>query len=75
MKETFHAIHAAETESFLSSLGVLTALRSGQLSCNSCGAVITLDNFQAVGRMHGNLVFICSTQGCLLGKANKEDLP
>lgn len=73
MKETFQAIHAAELNSFLSRLGVLESLKSGELTCEGCGTVITLDNFRALSRQEGNLVFLCSNEECLLRGKRKED--
>lgn len=72
MKETFQVIHAAELDSFLARLDVLEALKSGQLTCEGCGTVMTLGNFRAVSRQEGNLVFLCSNEECLLRGNRKE---
>lgn len=65
MKETVQAVFGTEVRSFFESLNLLQAFESGQFTCHKCGDVITADNFRAVTRYRGGLLFSCVKNECL----------
>jgi len=70
MKEVFQAVHSAELESFLSRLDLLDKFRNSEIKCHACADVITLDNFKALTRKGGHLLFSCNKEACLFSLAS-----
>lgn len=64
-RDEIRAVHSAEVEAFFAEAGFLDALIGAQLSCHRCKKVITLDNFEAVTRKNGVLLFSCRDENCL----------
>ncbi len=65
MYKTIKVVHARELQEFFEKIGQLDLLRDGQLRCNVCGSVITLENFGAIYKTGGVLEFICTSSKCL----------
>lgn len=65
MKEVFRAIHSAELEDFFRRLGVFEKFNEGELRCHVCGVSIDTENFGAVTRKGGALLFLCSKETCM----------
>lgn len=55
----FDLVHESELRSFFCRIRMLDALESGSLRCAACNAVMTLENFAAVTRQEGDLLFLC----------------
>lgn len=71
MKETIKVVHAEELDEFFTRIGCGNAFRAGQLKCSSCKQTITAENFRAVTRSAGRLVFFCSDEKCLHHEPSK----
>ena len=65
MKETVQALLGTEVRSFFESLNLLQTFETGQLTCHNCQDVITAQNFRAVTRHHGGLLFSCDKNECV----------
>jgi len=62
--EEIQAVHPSDLLRLFESLGLKQQLLSGQLECAVCGDVITADNFRAIARKQGEIIFCCSRAGC-----------
>jgi len=79
VKEVFKAVHVAELPDFLARIGVAEDFKAGKLRCFACERPMTTENFRAVTRVAGKLVFFCSDESCLQrgtqGGMTNERLP
>lgn len=66
MKELFQAVHRNDVQDFFKNIGLLERLTDGSLQCCSCADVITADNFRAVTKYNGKLLFSCSKEICFI---------
>jgi hypothetical protein len=69
MKEIVQAVLGSEVRSFFESLNLLKTFETGQFNCHKCGDVITVENFRAVTRHNGGLMFSCDKNECLASLA------
>ena len=72
MKEIVQAVLGSEVRSFFESLNLLQAFERGEFTCHKCGDVINVENFRAVTRHHGGLMFSCNKNECLSSLASLE---
>ncbi len=64
-KEVIRTIYHKDVANFFESTRLSEKLAGGDVSCSICGEIITLDNFRAVTRKSGNLLFCCDKESCL----------
>lgn len=64
-REKIQAIHSRELKQFLADRNLLGPLIASTLRCHACGTVITLENFAAVTRKDGQLLFSCRKEACV----------
>ena len=72
MKEIVQAVLGTELRSFFESLNLLQAFERGEFACHRCGDIITAQNFRAVTRHRGGLMFSCDKSECLSSLAALE---
>lgn len=65
-KEVVKAVYHKDVTKFFESIGLTEELSQGKLFCSICGAIITTDNFRAVLRKSGELLFCCDQESCIL---------
>lgn len=72
-RKPIKAVHSADLQNFLTSLGIWDDIQNGRMTCAVCGDVITIDNFQAVFPEEGKIRAICNKPDCMaaLTKAGK----
>ncbi len=73
MKEVFQALHSSEIEDFIGRLGLFEKFKAGEIKCHACGDTITTDNFKALTRKGGRLVFACMKERCFLSLGSFEE--
>jgi hypothetical protein len=66
MKEHIRAIHNDEVVNFFRSIGLLSDLEDGKLSCEICSDPLTVASFQAAAKLNGKLIFCCNRPSCYL---------
>lgn len=65
MKEgRMKAVHDADLESLLDSLGVLSEVLHGVRRCAFCGKVVTMDNIECIFPQDREVRFCCSSVEC-----------
>ena len=64
-KEIIQAIYHKNVLDFFESLGLSEELANGKIRCSFCNEIITQDNFRAVTRKAGNLLFCCDNKSCI----------
>jgi len=62
MKEVVKIVHYKEVEDFLESIIKLEKI--GEATCSICGAKITPENFKALVRKSGKILFCCDKPEC-----------
>lgn len=74
-KEVIRAIYHKDTANFFESVGLSKKLKEGKLKCIICGETIRIDNFRAVMRKSGKLLFCCNKESCIqrFGSFLKEE--
>jgi hypothetical protein len=65
-KEVVRAIYHKDVAYFFEWIGLSEELSQGNIVCSICGTTMTLDNFRAVARKSGRLVFCCDKDSCIL---------
>jgi hypothetical protein len=73
MKEIVNAVHPTDVYSFFVGYDLIHALEEGTIKCHSCGVTITLENFRAVTRRSGNLLFACTQECCYILLIERDD--
>ncbi len=63
--ERLKAIHDDDLEAFLSSLGLLDKILSGDIKCKFCRDQITLENLQSVFPDSGSISIVCKKELCM----------
>ena len=63
-KRRIRAVHEYDLETFLDSIGILEGITDGEVTCASCGTLISLENFDSIGREQGELRVYCSNPDC-----------
>ena len=58
------AVHEMDLENYLSSLGLLDALKEGKFNCKHCKIEITLDNFLCIYPIDDEIVICCDNPIC-----------
>lgn len=64
-EKVIRTIYHKEITDFFKSIGLSEKLAKGEIHCNICGETITIDNFRAVARRAGNLLFCCKKELCI----------
>jgi len=64
-KEVIRTIYHKRVANFFESIGLFEELEKGKIHCFVCGEIITLDNFRAVIRRSGKLLFCCDKESCI----------
>ena len=64
-KAVIRAIYHKEVVDFFESIGLLEALRRGEIYCDVCGEQLTLDNFKASSKRSGKFLFCCDKELCV----------
>jgi dimeric dUTPase (all-alpha-NTP-PPase superfamily) len=64
-KKIVKTIYHKETADFFESIGLIEKLMEKKIHCSVCGDVITLENFRAVTRKRGDLLFCCDKERCI----------
>lgn len=63
---TIPAVHDWHLEGVLSDLGLMPALRAGELRCASCQAVLSLERVGAIlVRQKGRYALVCLRSDCI----------
>jgi len=63
--EIIRVIYHKDVTEFFKSLGLFDKLTSGEILCSVCGEKITIENFRAVTRKSGKLLFCCNKDACI----------
>jgi len=63
--EVIRAIYHKDIADFLKSIGLFDKLKRGEIVCSICGDKITIENFRAVTRKAGKLLFCCNKDSCI----------
>jgi len=63
--EIIRVIYYKDVAEFFKSLGLFDKLKSGDILCYICGEKITIENFRAVTRKSGKLLFCCNKDACI----------
>lgn len=71
-REELKAVHDADLEQFLSSLGVLDQIKNGDHQCLVCKSRITLENLGAVHPREGKIFFLCDRPLCLANLSGED---
>jgi len=72
MKEIIKAIHSSEIEDLIKKIGLLERFKAEEIRCNICGDTIKLNNFKAITRRDGQIVFLCNKEKCFSTITNKK---
>ncbi len=71
MKEKINILHNTEVEQFFKKIGMLTELNNGEIRCEECGNIITLNNFRLVFKENNELKFLCNKELCFQYRLSK----
>ncbi|MFW6130546.1 MAG: hypothetical protein ACOC56_05115 [Atribacterota bacterium] len=63
--EDIKTIYHKDVEQFFKDMGKYEALINEEISCDICGRTITLENFRAVKKESGELLFCCQDEECM----------
>ena len=72
-KEVVRVIYHENVAQFFESLGLSEKLARGEIRCAVCDQVVTLQNFRAVTKKSGILLFCCDNEACIGGLAASEE--
>ncbi len=72
-KEAIRAVLEEDLEEFLSSLNILESINSGQINCDNCNKIITLDNLGSIFPKNNRINLFCNSVLCL-SNADFEDI-
>ena len=64
-KEVIRAIYHKDVTNFFESIGLSEKLARGEIRCDFCAEAIASDNFRAVARKSGKLIFCCDKEPCV----------
>lgn len=64
-KEIIRTVYHKDVADFFGSLGLSEEVQRGEIRCSICGEQITLENFRAVSKKSGNLLFCCNQEFCI----------
>lgn len=64
MEFKLKAVHEAELEKYLNSLGVLDDVRGGKFKCRHCRTTITLENFLCMYPVGDEIAMCCNNPIC-----------
>ena len=64
-EEVIRTIYYRDVANFFESIGLSEELVRGEIRCSICGEIITLNNFRAVTRKSGELLFCCDRESCV----------
>ena len=64
-RHRLRAIYEDDLIKFLESIGIKSAVRSGDLRCRVCNKVVSIDTLQAVIPMGNKVGIVCSKKKCL----------
>ena len=65
VSEVIRAIYHKDVANFFKSLGLFDKLKNGEILCSVCGDKLTVENFRAVTRKSGKLLFCCNKESCI----------
>lgn len=74
MAQPIKLVHAEEVRGLLTHLGFLDSVEAGEVTCCSCGSVVTVENFRAVERRDGMLRFYCTAPQCTVDPVSETTL-
>lgn len=72
-KELIHAVHPKDVLSFFATHNLLGELEAGKIRCAMCQDTISLENFRAVTRLRGKLLFACNKDSCGFALMDREE--
>ena len=75
VKLAIKAVYDDDLESYLSSLGVLNAVKAGKIKCFSCASTITLSNLLAVFPDADGVGMSCNNSKCLEALERRSEVP
>ena len=61
---SFHFVHPDEVSDFFHQIGLHEEFLKGEIYCNFCEEIIGAENFKAVTRCRGQLIFVCDKSTC-----------
>jgi hypothetical protein len=64
-KEVIRTIYHKDVANFFESMELSEKLAQGEFRCIICVEKITVDNFRAVARKSGGLLFCCDNESCI----------
>jgi len=64
-KETITAVHDADLEKYLSSLGILDSVTTGAYRCAVCGNSVGLTNVGAIFPRDNKIEIVCDSPYCV----------
>jgi len=77
MRFKLKAVHDADLENYLMSLGILDGIKNGDFKCKYCGTTITLENLLCLYPVNEEISICCDRPSCYqmaLKEAEKENL-
>jgi len=66
-RKSVYGIHDEDLQTVLREIGSLDEIISGSIRCTVCGKVISLDNLGGWRNIHGQQLYFCDMDSCLLG--------
>jgi hypothetical protein len=72
-RRELRAVHDKDLELFLERVGILEAIKEKQLTCTSCGSVISLENFGGVYPIGENIAVVCDKLECVAPLLRKKE--
>lgn len=63
-KEELYAVHERDLERFLKSLGLLEALKKGEIRCDICSCLVTKENLGFIYPFEGKTRVCCDRPDC-----------
>lgn len=64
-KEKIKAVYEDDLISLLSSLGILEKIRNGELKCEKCCSIISIENIGLIKKVDRRLIILCDDSNCL----------
>ena len=63
-RETINAIDRDDVEEILVDMGIMDKINSGEIHCEICGTVITMENIQCLYTEENVIKICCSNTDC-----------
>lgn len=65
-ESALNAVHDDDLEAYLDSLGLLSAVKEGKITCVACGETVSIGTVQAVVPRAETIGILCSSPACMV---------